>query len=257
MLALCWLSGCGPSFGPNARNGIVFYCPGIGNFDGGHDRIREGLEQAGFKGEVATFYWTLAPGPLAPIDQVVRINPRLRAGILARHIEEYIDKFPGRPVNLVGLSAGTGVAMWALEDLKPGYRVDNVVLLSSSLSSGFDARKALRNVAGKVYVYYSPNDAVLLVPMRVSGTIDGVYTEDAAGVVGLRARGHGGKIVNIAWRPEFESLGYYGGHLDSTSPRFVQQEIAPRILNSTDVTAVVESRLATGLERPARGANPD
>lgn len=247
------LAGCGPSFGPNARYGITFYCPGAGNYDMGDLDIRRGLESAGYRGQVATFLWTMSFNPA--VDQVVRINPILRAQILAGYIRQYRERYPDAPVNLIGLSAGTGVAMWAVEALPEGCYVDNVVLLGSSLSSRFDARKALQHIRGRVYVYYSPNDAVLSLPVRVTGTIDGVFTQDPAGLVGLYPPGgpHD-RIVNIPWRPEFEKLGYYGGHTDCTSARFVQAEIAPRLMGAQRRTAV---RLETPYTSRPVSAPPD
>lgn len=222
-------AGCGLSFGPRARNGITFYCPGAGNYDMGDVDIRRGLEAAGYRGQVAAFLWTMSFSPV--IDQIVRINPILRSRVLASYIRKYREQYPDRPVHLIGLSAGTGVVLWAIEALPEGCYVDDVVLLASSLSSRFDASKALRRIRGRIYVYYSPNDAVLSLPVRITGTIDGVFTRDAAGLVGLHPPGgpHD-RIVNIPWCPEFKKLGYYGGHTDCTSPRFVEAEVAPRLM---------------------------
>ncbi|MBW7904725.1 MAG: hypothetical protein LC135_08925 [Phycisphaerae bacterium] len=223
--------GCAPNFGPNAKNGIVFYCPGASNTDLGDVPIRKGLQDAGFRGEVNVFYWSLAPVPIVgvAIDQYAKYA-RLRAGTLARDIEAYIDRFPGRPVTVIGLSAGTGVALWAVGELRHGYEVDNVVLLSSSLSSTFDASWALQRVRGRVYVFYSPNDAVLSGPMRFAGTIDGSFTDEPVGLVGLRSPDPAGKIQNIPYSAEFASYGYYGGHTDSTASGFIRAVVAPKII---------------------------
>lgn len=229
MLSCAALTGCVSSFGEEANHGITFYCPGAGNVDLGDAGIREGLRRAGYRGQVARLTWTVSFNPA--IDQAIRVNARLGATQLARYIENYIDKYPGREVNLVGLSAGTGVALWALEDLKPGYNVNNVVLIASSLHYRYDCRKAARHVQGTIYNYYSPNDVVLAGPMKVFGTIDGVFGEDGAGAVGLQCPGADGKVVNVAWRAEFERYGYAGGHFDGTSPAFVRHEIAPHLVN--------------------------
>jgi pimeloyl-ACP methyl ester carboxylesterase len=254
---LAGLTGCGPNFGPKAKNGIVFYCPGASNWDMGEVSVRDGLEKAGFEGQVAAFYWSIAPIPIAgaAVDQYARFNPRLRAGLLARSIEEYIDRFPGRPVHLIGLSAGTGVALWALEDLKPGYRVDNVVLLSSSLSSNFDARKSFEHVTGRVYVYYSSSDPVLAIAMRATGTIDGSFTEEPVGLVGFRGPGNGAKVVNVAYSPDFAKYGYRGQHLDSTASRFVTAVIAPQILRTAEMTTLAMPR--TGVPNQLASTPPD
>lgn len=227
------LAGCGPNFGPKAANGIVFYCPGVSNTDFGDIQIRQGLEQAGFTGEVNTFFWTVAPIPIVGvvIDQYAKYA-RLRAGELARNIETYVDKFPGRPVHVIGLSAGTGVALWGISELKEGYSVDNVVLLSSSLSSTFDVRPAMKRVRGRVYVYYSPNDPVLNGPMRFAGTIDGVFTGDAAGLIGFNGPGsRETQLHNIPYSSSFAEYGYYGGHTDSVVPAFIRAEVAPKLVH--------------------------
>lgn len=237
VLLLCGglLTGCTAGFGEKAQYGITFYCPGAGNVDMGDAGIREGLANAGYRGQVARLTWTISFNPA--VDQAVRINARLGGQRLARYIEDYIDKFPGREVNLIGLSAGTGVAIWALEDLKPGYQVNSVVLLASSLHYRYDIRRALPHVRGQIHCYYSPNDFVLTGLMKAFGTIDGVFGEDGAGAVGLQPPHGSERVVNIEWRKEFEQLGYYGGHTDGTAPRFVCEKIAPRIMGPAAAAA--------------------
>lgn len=223
------LAGCMPEFGDRARHGITFYCPGVGNVDLGDEGIRAGLEKAGYQGQVARVTWSLSFNPA--IDQTVRIIAEQGGKRLAGYIQEYMDRYPGREVNIVGLSAGTGVAVWALESLKPEYKVNNVVLIASSLYHDYDVSRALESVKGKIYNYYSSSDAVLAGPMKVFGTIDGVHFEDAAGSVGLCVPpGAAERVVNTAWTPEFQQYGYYGGHLDGTSAAFVTARIAPQIL---------------------------
>jgi hypothetical protein len=161
----------------------------------------------------------------------VRFIAQQGAQRLAGSIQQYIDQYPGRDVNVVGLSAGTGVAVWAVEALQPGYTVNNVVLLSSSLSHDYDVSAALEHIRGEIHNYYSATDAVLAGPMKVFGTIDGQLLVDAAGAVGLRVPpGAAGRVINIPWREEFAEYGYVGGHWDGTSPAFVQREIAPLLI---------------------------
>ena len=240
------LVGCVEPFGEQARHGITFYCPGVANVDMGDQGLRAGLEKAGYKGQVARVTWSLTFNPA--IDQTVRLIAEQGGKRLAGYIQEYMDKYPGREVNVVGLSAGTGVAVWALEALKPKYQVNNVVLISSSLWNQYDVSRALKNVRGRIYNYFSPTDAVLAGPMKVFGTIDGVFFEDAAGAVGLRIPpGAEHKIDNVEWRAEFEHYGYYGGHGDGTSAAFVEAEIAPHLVTS----AAVSQRHAALARQPA------
>lgn len=229
-------TGCGTiAYSAKAQNGITYYCPGAGNTDFGDAGLRAGLEAAGYKGEVAAYVWTISFN--VAIDQTLRFNAKLKGQQLARLIESYIDKYPGTPVNVVGLSAGTGIAVWALEDLKEGYNVDNVVLLGSSLWHRYDVGKAARHVKGKIYVYFSSNDAILAGPMKLIGSIDGVFGEDGAGSVGLHSKGGADRIVNISWKPEYESMGYYGGHTDSTASGFVRAVLSKHLLTPAVGTA--------------------
>jgi hypothetical protein len=248
------LVGCMPAFGERARFGITFYVPGAG-VDLGDAGVREGLEQAGYRGQVARATWSLSFNPA--IDQTVRVLAQQGGKRLAAAIQEYTDKYPGREVNLVGLSAGTGVAVWALEALKPEYKVNNVVLISSSLYYKYDVSRGLRAVKGRIYNYYSPTDLVLAGPMKVFGTIDGVFLEDGAGAVGLEVpSGAEDCIVNIKWQPDFAQYGYEGGHMDGTNPNFVQHVIAKHIIGP-GAASLPQTALATPPVTVPRAARLD
>lgn len=230
---LLWMSmsavGCVTNFGPRAANGITFYAPGAGNLELADEGLRRGLELAGYEGQVATVMWTFSFNPA--IDQALRVNARLGARRLARSIERYAEQYPGKPINLIGLSAGSGVVIWALERLDSKVKVDSVVLLASSLSHNYDVSRALQRVKGKIYNYYSSNDVVLAVPMKVFGTIDAKFGVDGAGAVGLRPpSGARDRVVNIPWRAEFSDYGYNGGHLDSISERFVGRFVSAHLV---------------------------
>jgi pimeloyl-ACP methyl ester carboxylesterase len=248
------LGGCGPQFGPKAENGITFYAPGAGNFDLGDLGIREGLDEAGYQGQVASVLWTVSFNPA--IDQRLG-NARLGGVKLARWIEDYADQYPGRPINLIGLSAGTGVAIWALEDLKEGYSVENVVLLGSSLWYRYDISKALRHVNGKIYNYYSSQDIILAGPMKVFGTIDGVFGEDGAGAVGLHPPHDADRVVNIRWEPAFKRYGNYGNHTDGTRAPFVKAYIAKHIISQPTEHAQHDETLARSAEPALPAGHPD
>jgi len=258
-LSVCTLllvvsAGCGPAFGPKAKNGITFYCPGAGNFDFGDLGVREGLKAAGYQGQVASVLWTVSFNPA--IDQRLG-NARLGGLQLARTIEKYRDQFPGRSVNLIGLSAGTGVAIWALENLKAGYSVDNVVLLGSSLWHRYDVAKALERVNGKIYNYYSSNDFVLAGPMKVFGTIDGVFGEDGAGAVGLHPPKSSDRVVNIRWEPAFERYGNFGNHTDGVRAPFVKAYLSKHIISRATERAQRGETLAKLPEQAPPGGRPD
>ncbi len=134
-MAPLFLSGCiignRPTFVSTGSvlDGKVFYLDGAGNFGFGKESVPIGLAEAGYQGHVEHFIWTTYMGPL--VDQMNLSHNRRAARVLARRIRTYQRQHPGRPVDLIGLSAGSGVAIFALEALPPENKVDHVVFLPS------------------------------------------------------------------------------------------------------------------------------
>ncbi len=208
--------------------GKTYYLDGAGNWGYGSAEVPRGLQRAGYDGDVQVFIWTSSLNPL--IDQLNILGAAQGAGRrLAQDIKRYKEQHPNQQVNIIALSAGTGVAVWACEALDASSHIHNLVLLGSSLSYDYDMSEALAHIDGRVYVYHSPNDAVLS-SVEIVGTIDRRTGVKSAGQVGLRpARGDTTRIVNIPWSSRWQALGWNGGHTDCTNERFVSREIAPKI----------------------------
>lgn len=220
------------------RYGKVYYLDGAGNLGFGQETVPRALRAAGWRGDFESIIWTSFTGPLG--DQLIRINAKLKAEDLTKKIVSYRKRHPDAPIFIIALSAGTGVATWAVENLPDDLMVDTMVFLGSSLASNYNMTRCLRHVKNKIYVFYSDRDAILTSFIPVTGTIDGSYFIQPAGIVGFKApndlspedrRLYDEKIVNIPWRPEFERYGYAGGHTDGTNYEFVRYFIAPKLLN--------------------------
>lgn len=224
------LSGCEAGGLSSDRFGRTYYIDGAGNWGYGVAEVNEGLHRAGYKGTVINFRWSPTFNPA--LDQTVgRPVARLKGAELGEQITKYMAEYPNTQVNIICLSAGTGVGVWACENVKPPARVHNLVMLGSSLSSDYDMRKALANIDGHVYVYHSPSDMILQGPVRTLGTIDGKIGTDAAGLIGLRPRGYKtDRIVNIPWSRQYERYGWTGAHTDATCLPFVRTCLARHIL---------------------------
>lgn len=257
LAGLVCLAGCSD---PKAKFGRTWYIDGAGNWGFGVFEVPEGMADAGYRGAVTNHRWSLTLNPA--LDQTLRFIARGSGDLLGSEITSYLKNNPGAEANIIALSAGTGVGIWAIENVKPPYKVNNYVLVGSSLSSRYDVRKALANMKGKIYVYHSASDPVLSGPVRALGTIDGSF-DDSAGLVGLRGPGsESGRVVNIGWSSRFASLGWTGGHTDCTNRQFVRREIAPRIIegiagNRVPVQSSEKSAIATapppapGLKAPS------
>lgn len=209
-------------------NGLVVVLPGI---DG------PGLGTLGLMTTVADntelavgqFDWTLPFGML--LNQTAQWRNRDMGKVLAKKIVAYDEKYPGRPVYLVGHSGGTAIAVWAAEALPPEVKVEGIILLASSLSPGYDLSRALANTRGQIVSVYSAGDSALLgAGTSLIGTMDGVHGQ-SAGKVGFTPRGgrwgYDGRLVQIPWTPGMRKLGYSGDHFSCCSSGFVAEYLVP------------------------------
>lgn len=230
ILSAILLFTCQATAADGDRFGRTYYIDGAGNWGYGVAEITEGLHAVGYKGAVINFTWSPTLNPA--LDQTVgRPIARLKGMDLAKEINRYLAKYPKNEVNIICLSAGTGVGIWACENLQSPAKVRNLVMLGASISSDYDARRALEHISGHIYVYHSHGDMVLQGPVRSLGTIDGKLGVDPAGVVGLRPRGlRTEKIVNIPWAPRYERYGWTGAHTDATSEPFVRAYLSKHVL---------------------------
>ena len=136
-------------------------------------------------------------------------------------------------VAMVGHSAGGGVILGALGRLAGAESVRNVVLLSPSVSPGYDLAPALHRVRGQFHSFYSDRDVASL-KWRTStfGTYDNIKTP-AAGHMGFQPKSLppdlAARLHQHAYDPAWEALGNDGSHAGSTARQFVHQVVAPLI----------------------------
>jgi len=215
--------------------GLVVCLSGAGGMVGECDRMRDGLASGGVDRAIEVFDWSRGD---VLSDQVSVESNRRMAGTLARRLESYMTEHPGRPVHLMGISAGTGLVVWALEDLQQGFQAEGAVLMASSLDTKYNLGPALAKVRDHIYSFGSPVDPVLSLGVTVAGTVDrggGL----GGGLVGFSPpatasdadkNAYKQKLSLVTWWPGDWVLGNTGTHLGSTSPAFVRVKIAPLIM---------------------------
>ncbi len=242
-----------------ASLGKTFYVGGAGPFGNiGTLDVPAGLRDGGYEGAIEVFGWQSWLGGTLR-DQLDRKRNKGQARRLARMIRRHLDRYPNSRVNIIALSAGTGVATWALERLPEKYRVANVVFLGSSLSRQYDLSKALRRVDGKLYNFYSTRDRILRYAIALSGSIDGEF--QGPNVAGLYGFAHSRRsdaptralyaahVRNLPWRRAYARFGYHGLHTDGTNPRFIARIVTPKLTRLDD-------RGVADDEKPSNGEEP-
>jgi len=207
--------------------------------------VPRGLRQGHYKGSIEVFAWQSVVGGTLR-DQMDRSRNEGQARRLAERIVNYLDQYPGRRVNIVALSAGTGITVWALEALPPRYRVGTVVFLGSSLSRQYDLTTALQRLDGRLYCFHSSRDPLLRYGVPIAGSVDREFgIADAAGLYGFLLPPNAGELTRELYREHLRNrpyleryarYGYHGLHTDSTSPRFIARVITPLLAEPLEPT---------------------
>lgn len=226
--------------------GKTWYVGGAGSIGTviGTTEVPNGLRRGKYRGAIEVFGWQAVLGGTIR-DQIDRGRNLDQAHRLARRIVEYMDTYPDRPVNIVALSAGTGIAAWAIESLPEHYRIRTAVFLASSLSRRYDLTDVLRRIDGHLYVFSSPRDPILANLVPIAGSVDrewGVGT--AAGLYGFQVPPNTGpptrelyrlKMRHRPYRSSFARYGYNGLHTDAARQRFIERVVTPLILHDAIV----------------------
>jgi len=244
--ALAAAGGCGRTYrsdadrflcrtpGAGYDRGLVVCLSGAGGFMGEAARLHRGLVAGGADCAIEEFDWSTG---LVLVDQVNRSGNRRKAAALARRIETYHQAYPGRPVHLVGVSAGTGLVVWALEDLAPGHRASTATLIAPSLWQKYDLAAALARLEGDLHVYHSRLDAVLGVLVPLVGTVDrgglvaaglGGFTLPDGADERMRAL-YAARLKQVAWKAADAARGHVGDHLGATREAYVREQMAPLV----------------------------
>lgn len=228
----------------------IFYVDGAGGggpITDGTPEVRRGFVEAGFDGDFRPFAWQTGLGALA--DAVASVEYKRRAGErLAAEIIRAIDA-GSREISIVATSAGTIVAIYALEALPESARVESVALLSSAVSADYDLSTALDRISGSLFVFRSERDSLLRSLIPLVGSADRADVGDrVAGLYGFllpddadeQRRAAYRKVETLEWSDKLREFGHAGGHTDCKRPRFIRAVIAPRLIG--DLPAVLAAR---------------
>lgn len=217
--------------------GVVFVVGGIGGLDPLHAAAPLALPWAGLPHQVCLFEWTHGKGRLL---RDLQDMPYLVAqgARLACKVRTWQKCHPGRPVYLIGHSAGAGVCLAAAEPMPPSS-IERIILLSAAVSPGLDLRPALKATRREIVSFHSSNDRLLLgLGTRMFGTVDRVYGP-AAGAEGfdvpdgLDAQGRQlyERLVQVAWVPQMLLDSRGGGlHHATCMPLFLSRRMAPWLM---------------------------
>ena len=226
-----------------ADRGLIVVLPGVQGPDRLTSNIRHGLLDSGVSRAVVVQPWGKRI-PLANVvlNQVDFVGVRVDASAIANGIIDYQKAYPGRPVHIVGHSGGGALAVFVAESLasKNAQPIDGLVLLSASISSGYDLTKALGMCRTGILNCYNPSDVALLgVGTAILGNLDGGHGP-SAGRSGFYppdpASASAARVAAYQRLTQHTVVSGGAAHFASTSPDFVADVPAAWIKRSSEAS---------------------
>lgn len=231
LLTLLLLSGQAAR-GQATTDIALLHLPGIGGHRSIDDSLVRGLQQ-GTIGPLTEIYdWTHGDFGM-PALVAVQQN-RAEAKKIAEKITQLARENPNRRIFLSSHSGGTGLAVWALEELPEGVMIDTLLMIAPALSPQYDLSKALRHVRTRAYTFNSTLDIILSFGTQQFGTMDRQNTTSAGfggfAVLPSADAKQYAKLVQIPYDPSWMMLGNAGGHVGAMNRLFARTIVAPLLL---------------------------
>lgn len=218
--------------------GLILILPGIEGCSSVNDSIARGLSEAGCEAAIRIEDWRRFR-PWNPLHLATLRHNRGQAIRIAAMIRTYRCQFPGRPVHMIGHSAGAGMALFVLESLPEDYAVDTVLLLAAAVSRHYPLTAATSRIRGSLWNFFSPLDLPTVgLGTTVFGTMDRRHTV-SAGALGFVAGSQNTRLQQVCFRPAMLKKWNFGGHFGWTNALFVRDRLAPLLTIPTDGTEVV------------------
>jgi pimeloyl-ACP methyl ester carboxylesterase len=236
LLLTCWGAMALPA-GP-APEPYFIVLPGIEGMSPCPRGVVSGLRQTHPNATYEIFDWTTGHAYRMFYHARAWTRHQQIAGELAQRILALQTDQPYRPIILIGHSGGAAMAIVALEQLPPGYRVHQVILLAPDLAPSYPLGTALDRTVYGIDVFHSRFDCLMLgAGTTLLGTIERVHTP-AAGMLGFHTPGcldegtqflYCMKLRQHGYEPAMALTGYVGGHFTCTTPEFVNRYVSPVI----------------------------
>ena len=238
-------AGTGGCFKPPAptmmqeKRGLVWMFPGIGGGAWYLEGAYRGFRDAGVDAEICINEWdTPFYNALGHLTEIA--ENRRQATTAAEKIAAFWREHRGARIDLVGYSAGGGMALLVTEALPPGVRVNNLVLVQAAISPTHDLTAALQHIDGHIVNLYSELDwFVLGLGTGALGTVDRDYVASAgkngfnleAAVPDEMLRA---KVEQHRWEPGMIWSGHLGNHASILLYAWNRKYVAPYLLHSED-----------------------
>lgn len=219
------------------EHGLIIILPGIEGCSSVNDSIARGLVAGRLSHAIQIVDWRRSR-PWNPLHLAMQRHNRTQARVVAELIVNYHCDFPGRPVHLIGHSAGAGMALFVLEHLTADQPVTTVTLLSAAVSRRFEVERLLDRTTAGIWNFYSPLDFLTVgIGTMLFGTMDrrhavsagalGFVTQDCRSMPSGALQQKRPRLNQIPYQRGMAMSWNFGGHFGSANAVFVRDHIAP------------------------------
>lgn len=222
------------------NQGLVVVLPGIDGCTTVCDNIARGLHAAGTDAAVEIHDWRSFRG-WNPLHLATVRKNRQQAHHISLRLQQYRCEFPGRPISLIGHSAGAGIALFVMEKLPKSFLVDHVILLAAAVSRNYEAYQLAKSTSGGIWNFSSRHDLpVVGLGTLIFGTIDRRHAVSAGALGFAPAPSESGKtsmLREVRYSSGMVRSWNFGGHFGCTNSAFVERHVAPIINRRLDSPA--------------------
>ncbi len=219
------------------EHGLIIILPGIEGCSSVNDSIARGLVAGQLSHAIQIIDWRRFR-PWNPLHLAMQRHNRTQARVVAELIVNYQRNFPGQPVHLIGHSAGAGMALFVLEQLREDQAVTSVTLLSAAISRRFDVERLLGRTTAGIWNFYSPLDLPTVgIGTMLFGTMDrrhavsagalGFLTQNRSSMFSEDSQQQRPRLNQIPYQKSMARSWNFGGHFGSTNAVFVRDNIVP------------------------------
>ena len=217
--------------------GLVVILPGIEGPGPLNASIRRGFYNGGVPYALEIYNWhKYRLGASYAFNEQAS---RKRAAEIVERVEAYRAERPGRPVFVIGHSAGGAMAVFAAEAMPEGRPLDGIIVLAPALSPEYELSRALAGCAGRFLNCYSRNDIFLRTLTSIGCNFAGKRGK-TAGQEGFRAAVCA-EVRQLEWDESMRKSGNWGGHRGWASSRWVAGTLAPLMLGWAGDAGYAES----------------
>lgn len=202
------------------------------------NNVQAGIRASNFAGQTEIYDWT--KGPLMMAANIG--GSSRQSAILVQRIVDFKQRFPRRPLYLIGHSGGCRMVVQVLEQLPIGVDVERAILLSPCMESTYDLSRALSKTEAGLVVFYSPLDLAISVPLTVAhGFVQAGRIEQTGATTGFKAPPHlnavetdlyQNRLIQNRFERSMIWSGNIGGHFGWTVPRFISKYVVPYLASS-------------------------